>query len=94
VTERDRTYERRERNQDPGAQPEGPHGDRTCAGVTDYFGIDVSLVRVIVAVISVVTGGTGVLAYLVARAIIPGEGEKTSVAENIVSKKQNASAGR
>jgi phage shock protein C len=65
-----------------------------CAGVADYFGIDVTLVRVIVAVISIITGGAGVLAYLVAWAIIPGEGEKTSVAENIVSTKQDASAGR
>ena len=63
-----------------------------CAGVADYFGIDVTLVRVIVAVISVVTGGAGVLAYLVAWAIIPEEGEKNSIAENIVNKKQNTSS--
>jgi phage shock protein C len=62
----------------------------TCAGVAQYFGIDVTLVRVIVAVVSVVTGGAGVLAYLAAWVIIPEEGEKTSIAENIVSKKQNA----
>jgi len=63
-----------------------------CAGAADYFGIDVTLVRVIVAVISVVTGGAGVLAYLVAWAIIPEEGEKNSIAENIVNKKQNTSS--
>jgi phage shock protein PspC (stress-responsive transcriptional regulator) len=63
-----------------------------CAGVADYFGIDVTLVRVIVAVISVITGGAGVLAYLVAWAIIPEEGEKSSIAENIVNKKQNTSS--
>jgi len=50
----------------------------------------VTLVRVIVAVISVITGGAGVLAYLAAWLIIPAEGEKTSVAQNIVGKKQNA----
>ena len=63
-----------------------------CAGAADYFGIDVTLVRVIVAVISVITGGAGVLAYLVAWAIIPEEGEKSSIAENIVNKKQNTSS--
>jgi len=63
-----------------------------CAGAADYFGIDVTLVRVIVAVISVITGGAGVLAYLVAWAIIPEEGEKNSIAENIVNKKQNTSS--
>jgi len=58
-----------------------------CAGAAGYFGIDVTLVRVIVAVIAVITGGLGVLAYLAAWAIIPGEGEKTSIAENLVSNK-------
>ena len=61
-----------------------------CAGVADYFGIDVTLVRAIVAVVSVITGGAGVLAYLAAWVIIPEEGEKTSIAQNLVSKKQDA----
>ncbi len=54
---------------------------RVCAGAADYFGLDVTLVRVIVAVVSVITGGAGVLAYLAAWVIIPAEGEKTPVAE-------------
>jgi phage shock protein C len=41
-----------------------------CAGIADYYGLDVTLVRVIVAVVSVITGGTGVLAYLAAWMII------------------------
>jgi phage shock protein C len=61
-----------------------------CAGVAEYFGVDVTLVRVIVAVIAVITGGMGVLAYLAAWAIIPEEGEKTSIAENLISKNQRA----
>jgi phage shock protein C len=65
-----------------------------CAGAAEYFGVDVTLVRVIVAVVAVITGGAGVLAYLVAWVIIPQEGEKTPAAENIVSAKQDASAGR
>ncbi len=56
-----------------------------CAGTAEYFGWDVTLIRVIVAAVAVITGGTGVLAYLVAWAIIPEEGEKTSIAENLVS---------
>jgi phage shock protein C len=63
-----------------------------CAGVAEYFGVDVTLVRVIVAVIAVITGGAGVLAYLAAWAIIPEEGEKTSIAENLVSKNHEASS--
>ena len=47
-----------------------------CEGVADYFGIDVTVVRAIVAVVSVITSGAGVLAYLAAWVIIPGEGER------------------
>lgn len=64
-----------------------------CAGLADYFGMDVTLVRVIVAVVAVITGGVGVLAYLAAWAIIPEEGEKTSIADNLVGSKQNTSSG-
>jgi phage shock protein C len=63
-----------------------------CAGVAEYFSLDVTLVRVIVAVIAVITGGAGVLAYLVAWAIIPEEGEKTSVAEDFIGQRQDASS--
>ena len=61
-----------------------------CAGIADYYGLDVTLVRVLVAVVSVITGGTGVLAYLAAWMIIPGEGENASIAQDILGKKQNA----
>ena len=61
-----------------------------CAGLADYFGLDVTLVRVIVAVVSVITGGAGVLAYLAAWVIIPGEGETTSIAQNLIGAKQDA----
>jgi len=57
-----------------------------CAGIAEYFGVDVTLIRVVVAVVAVITGGAGVLAYLVAWAIIPEEGEKSSIAENLVNK--------
>jgi phage shock protein C len=65
-----------------------------CAGAAGYFGVDVTVVRVLVAVVAVITGGAGVLAYLAAWAIIPKQGEKASPAENIASTKQDASAGR
>ena len=61
-----------------------------CAGTADYFGLDVTLVRVIVTVVSIITGGAGALAYLAAWMIIPDEGEKTSIAQDIIGKKQSA----
>jgi phage shock protein C len=64
-----------------------------CAGVADYLGLDVTLARVIWAVVSVITGGVGVLAYLVAWIIIPDEGQKSSLAENMFGKKQDSYSG-
>lgn len=63
-----------------------------CAGAADYLGIDVTLVRVIVAAIAVLTGGAGVLAYLAAWAIIPKDGEKSSLAESLLSNDHEASS--
>ncbi len=60
------------------------------AGIAGYSGLDVTLVRVIVTVVSVFTGGTAALTYLAAWLIIPGEGEKTSIAPGILGKKLNA----
>jgi phage shock protein C len=64
-----------------------------CAGVADYLGFDATVVRLIWAVVSVVTGGAGVLAYLVAWLVIPDEGQRNSIAEDAVSKKRDARSG-
>jgi phage shock protein C len=60
-----------------------------CSGLAEYFGIDVNLIRVIVAVLTVFSVGFGALAYLAAWVVIPEEGEKTSIAENLVNKNRN-----
>ena len=57
-----------------------------CAGLAEYFGRDVTMVRVLVCGMSVITAGTGVLAYLAAWGIVPREGEKTSIAGDLISK--------
>ncbi|HUA30958.1 MAG TPA: PspC domain-containing protein [Streptosporangiaceae bacterium] len=57
-----------------------------CSGLGRYFGVDANVIRVIFAVITVFTGGFGALAYLAAWVVIPEEGEKSSIAENLVNK--------
>ncbi len=57
-----------------------------CSGLAQYFGIDANLIRAVVAVLTVFTGGFGALAYLAAWVVIPEEGEKSSIAENMVNK--------
>ena len=61
-----------------------------CAGVADYFGVDVTLVRVLVVVLCLITGGAGVLAYLAAWVIIPEEGENDSIAGNLFTKNRGS----
>ena len=60
-----------------------------CSGLAEYFGLDANLIRVIVAVVTVFTGGFGALAYLAAWVVVPEEGEKSSIAENLVNKNRN-----
>ena len=57
-----------------------------CAGFADYLNMDVNLVRVVVALLTLFTVGTGILAYLIAWAVIPEEGQKTSIAEDLINK--------
>ena len=57
-----------------------------CAGVANNLGVDVNLVRILAVVVTIFTAGAGgVLAYLVAWAIIPEEGHKTSIAEDLIN---------
>lgn len=47
------------------------------AGLADYFQLDVSLVRLIIILLTVLTGGAGIVAYLLAWIVIPEEPEVT-----------------
>jgi phage shock protein C len=59
-----------------------------CAGLATHFGLDVNLVRLIFAALSIF-GGLGVLLYLVAWVVIPEEGEPASIVENFVTKNRS-----
>lgn len=47
------------------------------AGLADYFQLDVSLVRLIIIVLTVLTGGAGIVAYILAWIVIPEEPRET-----------------
>jgi phage shock protein C len=59
-----------------------------CAGLADYFGIDVTLVRVIFAVLTLFSG-VGAIAYVLAWALVPEQGEPVSIAEKAINKNRN-----
>lgn len=50
---------------------EGKKLDGVCGGIAEYADIDVTLVRLIWALVTLCTVGTGLLAYLICAIIIP-----------------------
>lgn len=59
-----------------------------CAGIGEYFGVDPNVVRIVFAALTIFSAGAGALVYLVAWAILPEEGEKSSIAENYLNKRR------
>jgi phage shock protein PspC (stress-responsive transcriptional regulator) len=58
-----------------------------CTGLARYFGVDVNLVRLAFGVLTVFYG-LGILLYVAAWAILPEEGEDTSILEGFVNKQR------
>ena len=56
-----------------------------CSGLAEYTGLEVTVVRLIFAAVSIL-GFFGVFAYIAAWVIIPEEGEKASIAEKFINK--------
>ncbi len=69
-------------------------GDRMLAGVASgiarYLDVDVTLVRVIIAALALLTGA-GVALYLAAWLLIPGDGEDRPVTAAWIARRQNRS---
>lgn len=56
-----------------------------CAGIANALKVDVSIVRVVVAVAAVVTSGMALFAYVVAWAVIPDEGSTTTGLDQVIN---------
>jgi phage shock protein C len=73
-----------------------PRDDRmvggVCAGLANYTGMDVTLMRVIWVVGTIITGGAGLLAYLVTWIIMPDQ-SKVPTAEMPAGQKQDTWTG-
>jgi phage shock protein C len=79
---------------DPGGPPASKRLERklanrwlagVCAGLADYTGIDATLIRIVFAVLTFF-GGLGPIVYVLGWALIPEEGEQSSIAERFISK--------
>ena len=87
VTDRGREGHDRTMNTSNGTRrlyrkPEGQIVAGVCTGLADYLGIDVTIVRLVFAALAVF-GGAGVLLYVIAWAVVPEEGEKSSIVEGL-----------
>jgi phage shock protein PspC (stress-responsive transcriptional regulator) len=60
------------------------------AGIARYFGVDVMIVRIAFAVLTVI-GGAGIPLYLAGLLLIPDEGSDQSIASSIIESLQNRS---
>lgn len=57
-----------------------------CSGAAAYFGVDPTIVRIVAAVLTVLTSGAGILLYVAATLIIPEEGKDVSIAQELIDK--------
>jgi phage shock protein C len=69
-------------------KPEGRIVAGVCTGLADYLGVDVTIIRLAFAALTIF-GGAGVLLYLIAWALVPEEGEKASIVEEFVHKNKD-----
>jgi phage shock protein PspC (stress-responsive transcriptional regulator) len=60
------------------------------AGVADYLGADVTIIRIVLAVLAFV-GGAGIPIYLACWLLIPEEGHEHSIASNMLRSAQSRS---
>lgn len=61
------------------------------AGIADYLGADVTIIRIVLAVLTFV-GGAGIPIYLACWLLIPEEGSDQSIAGGFVQSRQHRSA--
>jgi phage shock protein C len=69
-----------------------PHHDRmlagVAAGIANYLDVDVTLVRIVLAVLTV-AGGAGVPIYLAGWLLIPEEGASQSIASELIGSRRS-----
>lgn len=53
-------------------------------GIGDYFDIDANLVRLLLVLLTIFTGGTGLIVYLACWLLIPERDGGRSIAENLL----------
>jgi phage shock protein PspC (stress-responsive transcriptional regulator) len=59
-----------------------------CSGAAQYLGVDPNILRLALAVLTVITAGTGAGIYVAGWLLIPEEGERNSIVQDFLDKQQ------
>lgn len=62
-----------------------------CAGIAQYLNVDVNVVRILFAVLTLVTGGAGIGVYIAGWLLLPEEGADQSIASEFIGSLQGRS---
>ena len=57
-----------------------------CSGIAEYTGFDLNIIRLVVVVLSIVSSGIGIGAYVVGYLLIREEGSDKSVLDGLLNK--------
>ncbi len=64
-----------------------------CSGAAQYLGVDANILRLVLAVLTVLTAGTGAAVYVAGWLLIPEEGERNSIVQDLLDKTQKKGSG-
>jgi phage shock protein C len=64
-----------------------------CSGAAKYLGVDANILRLVLAVLTVLGVGTGIAIYAIGWLLIPEEGESNSIVQNLINKQQQKRQG-
>jgi phage shock protein C len=59
-----------------------------CSGAAEYMGVDANILRLALAVLTVVTAGTGAAIYVAGWLLIPEEGQRNSIVQDLLDKQR------
>jgi phage shock protein PspC (stress-responsive transcriptional regulator) len=59
-----------------------------CSGAAEYLGVDANILRLVLAGLTIISGGAGAAIYVAAWLLIPEEGESDSIVQGLINKQE------
>lgn len=64
-----------------------------CAGIAEHLGVDANILRLVLAALTLFTAGTAAAIYVAGWLLIPEEGQRNSIVQDLLEKGQQKRAG-